>query len=90
MKTKLGVDATRLDRVDDGAVCCVSRGNAVSPLGTCAALTAKVNDVVGVDKVLVLESGLNGKHTILDEDVLIAVGGLFELAIAIATDLNLL
>ena len=79
---ELGVDATRLDRVDDGAVGSVGGSDAVSPVATGAAVTAEIDGVVVSKILLVLKSGLNVKLPVLDEDVLVRVRSHLELTVA--------
>lgn len=80
--TKLGVDATRLDRVDNCTVGGVGGYNTVRPLGASATLATEVKHVVIVDQAVVLQSGLDDENAILDEDIFVSVGGLIELTVA--------
>ena len=79
--TELGVDATGLDRVDDCTIGGVGDGDTVGEFSTSAAAATQIDDVVVVDQALVLESRLDNKNAILEEDVLISVGGLLELPV---------
>lgn len=84
VSARLGIDACRLDRIDDGAVSRVGRRNAAVPVRPRArAGVQQVDDVVRVDEFLVLQRGLEVQHAILDECVLVGVGCHFELAVAV-------
>src|SRR5277367_1400293 len=64
-----GVEAPGFDGLDDGAVGGVGAGYAVAPeRGGAGAVGGEVDDCVGVDQGLVLESGLDVERAVLDED----------------------
>jgi hypothetical protein len=81
--TELGVDATGLDRVDDCTIGGVGDGDTVGELSTSAAAATQIDDVVIVDQALILKSRLDNKNAILEEDVLVSVGGLLKLPVTV-------
>lgn len=83
----LGVDARRLDGLDDGAVGRVGRVHAVAPVGASAALVAQIEDDVVFHEVFVLERGSDEEGSILYPDVFVSVGSLLELAVSRAESL---
>lgn len=84
VRTKLCVDTTGLDRVDDSAVGGVGGDDAVTPKGGCAGtVSEKVDGGVLLDQGSILEGRLDVEHAILDEDVLLSGSGLLELSVSV-------
>jgi len=81
---ELGVDTTRLDRVDNGTVGGVGESNTVGVEGRRARAAGQEVNVgtIGLDKRCVLKSWLDDEHAVLNKDVLISVGGLLELSVS--------
>lgn len=70
-----------------GAVGDVGGGEAVGEdRGGAAVVAGEVDDAVAFDEGGFLEAGFDHQHAVLDEDVFVRVGGLFELAVAEAAD----
>lgn len=81
--TSLRANATRLDRIDDSAVCGVSDSHTVRPeIRRTASVLEQVDDIVRLHQLRVLEGWLDLHHSVLNEDVLIRVGRPFELAVS--------
>lgn len=78
----LRVDASGADGVEDGSIGDVGARHAVGEhLGRADALGRQIQDVVGRQELLILQGGHDHQLPVLDEDVLLSVGGLLELAI---------
>ena len=80
--TKLGVDAAGLNRIDDCAVGGVGGCDTVGPLRAGATVATQIKDVVVVNQAFILKSWLDDEDAILEENVLVSVGGLLKLAVA--------
>lgn len=78
------VDAGGFDGVDNGAVGGVGGGDAVHPVGGGAEAGAgEVDHVVLRHQILILQRRLDHQYAVLDEDVLVGVRRLLELAVSI-------
>lgn len=82
--TELGVDTTRLDRVDNSTVCGVGGDDTVGVEGGGASAIGQEVDggTVRLDELCGLESWLDDHHAVLDVDVLVSVGGDLELSVS--------
>lgn len=85
--TLLGVDTTGLDWWDNLARSCVCDCDTVLDDGRgTGSIAGQVDDSVGIDEGSILKSWLDDKLAILDEDVLVGSGGLFELSVTARKD----
>jgi hypothetical protein len=81
--TKLRIDTTRLDRVDDCTIGCVGGGDTVVEACACAAIAEEVERVVGVEQRFVLQRWLDHQVAIfVDEDIGVICGSLLEFTVA--------
>ena len=79
----LGVDTTRLDRVDDGSVGDVGGSNAVGmdARSTDTSL-GEVENVISFDELRILKSWFDNQFAALNENVFVCDCGFFELTVA--------
>jgi len=84
VSTELGVDATRLDWVDNGTVGGVGCDDTVGVEGRGARAIGQKVDVgtLGLDELCVLKSWLDNEHAVLNVDVLVSVGGDLKLSVS--------
>ncbi|KAF2857608.1 hypothetical protein K470DRAFT_162743 [Piedraia hortae CBS 480.64] len=71
---RFGYNTSRLDRVNNGPIGGVGNGHTVRSVVGVAAFVQKINHVVLLHQICILERGLNDKHAILDKDILVGVG----------------
>ena len=80
--SSLGVDASRLHWLNDLSARKIGLRNAIRQDGGGAStIGCQVDDIVRLDQGRVLEGWLNDEHAILNEDVLVSQGRLFEFAV---------